>query len=122
MAESRENLVEEEVLLQRAIWRKWNKYTWSGLLCIAIGLIVIVVGLLLDTGPYSAEGLLIGLGIILIIIGIMRLLIGLINPLSPSDLGRSRWRRRKRNQSPLGDPELDLQDQILPGASEDPVV
>ena len=80
------DLVEETVLLDRAIWRKWNKFTWSGLLLILVGLILIGGGLALNMSPYSIAGIIIGIGAIVIIIGIIRLLIGLINPLSPTDL------------------------------------
>lgn len=86
MADPKEDIVEQVVILDRAISRKWNKFTWSGLLLIGIGLILIVFGVLLRMGAYSPEGLVIGLGAIVILIGIVRLLIGLINPLAPSDL------------------------------------
>lgn len=86
MADSDEDLVEETVLLDRAIWRKWNKFTWSGLILILVGLLLIGWGLALNLGPYSIAGILIGLGAIIIIVGIIRVLIGIINPLSPTDL------------------------------------
>jgi hypothetical protein len=86
MADTKPDIVEENRILERAIWRKWNKFIWSGLLFIAIGLVVIVTGLLLNTGAYSVEGLLVGLGVIVIIVGVIRLLIGVINPLTPADL------------------------------------
>ena len=86
MANPKENVVEQTEVLDRAIWRKWNKFTWSGLVLVGSGLIVIAFGLLLRMGAYSPEGLAIGLGAIVILIGIVRLLIGLINPLAPSDL------------------------------------
>jgi hypothetical protein len=72
--------------MEIATQRKLIKFVWSGLLIIMLGLILIVVGLDLNTGAYSAEGLLVGFGAIAIIIGIIRLLIGFIRPLSPSDL------------------------------------
>lgn len=86
MQDPRMNLAEETEIMDRAVWKKWNKYTWSGLLVVGIGFILIVVGLLLHTGAYSAEGLLIGIGAIIVLIGIIRILIGFINPLAPSDL------------------------------------
>ncbi|HLG77707.1 MAG TPA: hypothetical protein VKX46_14915 [Ktedonobacteraceae bacterium] len=86
MADPKIELVEQTEILDRALWRKWNKFTWSGLLIIGIGLLLIVAGLLLNTGAYSTEGLLIGLGAITVLVGIIRILIGLINPLAPSDL------------------------------------
>jgi len=86
MADPKENIVEQTEILDQAISRKWNKFTWSGLMLIGIGLIAIAFGLLLRMGAYSPERLVIGLGAIVILIGIVRLLIGLINPLAPSDL------------------------------------
>ena len=86
MADSRPDIVEENRLLERAIWKKWNKYIWSGLIFMGVGLVVIIVGLLLNTGAYSPEGLIVGLGVIVVIVGVIRLLIGIINPLSPEDL------------------------------------
>lgn len=86
MADPKENIVEQTEILDQAILRKWNKFTWSGLMLIGIGLVAIAFGLLLRMGAYSPEGLVIGLGAIVILIGIVRLLIGLINPLAPSDL------------------------------------
>ncbi len=85
-----EDIVEKNRLLDRAIWRKWSKFVWSGLLYIVIGLVIIVGGLLLNAGAYSAEGLLVGLGVIVVIVGVIRLLIGIINPLSPDDLRKIR--------------------------------
>ncbi len=69
MADPKENIVEQTEILDRAISRKWNKFTWSGLMLIGIGLIVIAFGLLLRMGAYSPEGLVIGLGAIVILIG-----------------------------------------------------
>lgn len=86
MADPKPEVVVDDQSLERAIWKKWNRFIWSGLVFLAIGLVVISIGLLLNTGAYSAEGLLIGLGAIVVIIGIIRLLIGVINPLSPDDI------------------------------------
>jgi hypothetical protein len=72
--------------MDKAAQHKLIKFVWSGLLFIVLGLILIVVGLDLNTGAYSAEGLLAGFGTIAVIVGIIRLLIGFIRPLSPSDL------------------------------------
>ncbi len=82
MAESRHDLVQETEALDRAIKRKWNRFTWSGLLILGVGLVVIAIGVALNTGAY----LIIGLGAIIVIVGIVRILIGLINPLAPADL------------------------------------
>ncbi|GCF07247.1 hypothetical protein [Dictyobacter arantiisoli] len=101
MAEPDPNLVEETEILDRAVSRKWNKYTWSGLLIIGIGCILIVIGRMLDEGAYSTEGLLIGFGAIVVLIGLIRVCIGLINPMLPSDLRRARYERRKQNTEEL---------------------
>jgi len=86
MADSKPDIVEKEWLLQQAIRKKRNKFTWSGLFSIIIGLLITVVGSLLNPSAYSAAGLVIGLGVIIVIIGIIRVLIGIINPLSVDDL------------------------------------
>ena len=72
--------------LRRAEQSKWNKYTWSGLLIILVGLVLIFVGTELNTGAYSSEGLLIGFGALIVLAGIIRTLIGVINPSSPDEL------------------------------------
>jgi hypothetical protein len=72
--------------MDRAAQRKLIKFVWSGLLFIVLGLVLIAFGLSMHTGAYSAEGLLTGFGAIVVIVGVIRLLIGFINPLSPSDL------------------------------------
>src|SRR5690349_22291926 len=72
--------------MDKAAQRKLIKFIWSGLLIIVLGLVLIVVGLDLNTGAYSAEGLLAGFGAIAVIVGIIRLLIGFIRPLSPTEL------------------------------------
>ena len=102
MANPKENVVEQTEVLDRAIWRKWNKFTWSGLVLAGIGLIVIAFGLLLRMGAYSPEGLAIGLGAIVILIGIVRLLIGLINPLAPSDLHHTAAAHEPTDEEILG--------------------
>ncbi len=109
MAESGEDLVVKIEIMDRAVWRKWNKFTWSGLLIIGVGLIMIAVGILLNTGAYSAEGLLLGFGAIVVLIGIVRVFIGLINPLAPGDILR---RRRRKSDD----------DSILAVVSEDPTI
>jgi uncharacterized membrane protein HdeD (DUF308 family) len=73
-------------VFNRALWRKWSRFTVSGLISIIVGIVVIIIGALLNTGAYSAEGLLIGLGAIIVIVGIVRLLIGFISPSTPEDL------------------------------------
>jgi fatty acid desaturase len=74
-------------VFERALWSKWSKYTVSGLVFMAVGFIMIIVGILLNTASYAQAGLLVGgVGVIIVIVGIVRLLIGFINPASPEDL------------------------------------
>lgn len=72
--------------MDKAAQRKLIRFVWSGLFFIVLGLVLIVIGLDLNTGADSAEGLLAGFGAIAVIVGIIRLLIGFIRPLSPTDL------------------------------------
>ncbi|GCE26668.1 hypothetical protein KDA_21520 [Dictyobacter alpinus] len=101
MTDPQSNIVTETEILDRAVWRKWNKYTWSGLIIIGIGCLLIVIGLLLNSGAYSAEGLLIGIGAIVIFIGLMRVAIGFINPMTPADLRRRRKDRTPEETDPI---------------------
>jgi hypothetical protein len=86
MADPQPDIVDEERILERAIWRKWNKFIWSGLFTTAIGLVIIAGGLVLSPASY----LIAGLGVIVVIIGVIRLLIGVINPMTPKDLDNIR--------------------------------
>ena len=79
-------LVEHPEVLEVVQERKKRKFTWSGILVIIFGLLLIGLGLLLHTGVYSAESLIVGIGVIVIIIGILRILIGLIRPIAPDQL------------------------------------
>ena len=98
MAESENEIVEENEILQRAVWKKWNKFTWSGLIIVGIGCVLIALGLPLWSAIGSNGGiLLIGFGAIAVLIGLIRVFIGLINPTLPSDL------RRRRRRHPDGD-------------------
>ncbi len=72
--------------LRRAEKSKSNKYTWSGLLIMLAGVVLIILGVGLRTGAYGSEGLLIGFGGLIVLGGIIRTLIGVINPSSPDDL------------------------------------
>lgn len=101
MAERPSDIVTETEILDRAVWRKWNKFTWSGLLIVGIGCLLVVIGLLMKTGAYSAEGLLIGIGAIVVLIGLIRVAIGFINPMSPSDVRIGRRRRREVDVDPI---------------------
>lgn len=79
-------LVEHPEVLEVVQERKKRKFTWSGISVIIFGLLLIGLGLLLHMGVYSAEGLLVGIGVIAVIIGILRVLIGLIRPIAPDQL------------------------------------
>ncbi len=73
--------------LQRAEKSKWNKFTWSGLLIILVGLILIFVGISLRTGGSTNWGFAaMGIGGLVVLGGIIRTLIGVINPSSPEEL------------------------------------
>ena len=73
--------------LQRAEKSKWNKFTWSGLLIILAGLILVSVGVSLRAGGSSSWGFVaMGIGVLVVLGGIIRTLIGVINPSSPEEL------------------------------------
>ena len=82
----KKELVEHPEVLEDVEERKKRKFTWSGLLVIVVGLAMIIFGLMLHTGAYSLEGVLVVVGGIVVLIGILRILIGLINPIVPSQL------------------------------------
>jgi hypothetical protein len=88
MAQQRVNITRRLRIFNRAVWKKSSRFTVSGLVIAAIGIVVIIFGVIsLDTGIYPSQGfLLIGFGAIIAIIGIVRLLIGFINPAVPEDL------------------------------------
>ncbi len=79
-------LVEHPEVLEVVEERKMRKFTWSGLLLMVIGVVLIAIGLLLNSGFYSVETLLVGVGGLVVVIGILRILIGLIRPIVPSQL------------------------------------
>ena len=84
--QQRPNLAQRMRMLRRAERSKWNRFTWSGLIIIIIGLALIGYGISLHTGAYSGEGIAIGFGALIVIAGIIRVLIGVINPSTPDDL------------------------------------
>jgi protein-S-isoprenylcysteine O-methyltransferase Ste14 len=87
MAYNRTGLARRTRIVQMAIQDKWNRFTWSGLLIILVGIVLITVGLSLRKSFYSTEGLLIGFGAIIVLAGIIRVLIGIINPPTVLALG-----------------------------------
>ncbi len=88
------DLVIEAELLEKAERAKRRKFTRRGLVLAVIGFIFISIGIVLNTGPASTEGLFVGLGIIVLISSIISFLIGLINP-SLADVVRRRRRRQR---------------------------
>jgi hypothetical protein len=86
-----------EELLKRELWehpevlelvveRKKRKFIRSGLLVMLIGVILITSGHFLNTGANSIDGWIVGVGVIVELVGLLRLLIGLIRPLVPSQM------------------------------------
>lgn len=73
-------------VFNRALWRKRSKYTVSGLVFVAIGVVMALIGAGLQISTSSAGVLLLGFGVIIILVGIIRLLIGFISPATPEDL------------------------------------
>ena len=87
MAMNNDKLERQDAVLDRVKVRKWNRFVWSGLVIVAIGVILVMYGFDLNTGvnTFSSESLLIGIGAIIALIGIIRILIGIINPSIPAD-------------------------------------
>lgn len=86
-------------VLEKAEQAKRRRYTRRGLVLSVIGFVLIAIGIVLNTGPASSEGLLVALGIIMLISAIISFLIGVINPFF-SDVVRRRRRRRQRTEIP----------------------
>lgn len=82
----KKELVEHPEVLEVIEERKKRKFTWSGLVVMVVGVAMIVFGLMLRTGAYSLEGVLVVVGGIVVLIGILRILIGWIRPIVPSQL------------------------------------
>jgi hypothetical protein len=79
-------LAEHPEILEVVEERKRRRFTWSGLLLVVIGVALIATGLLINTGVNSIEGWIVGVGALVLLVGILRILIGLINPILPSQL------------------------------------
>jgi uncharacterized membrane protein YedE/YeeE len=86
-------LIKAEIL-EKAERAKKRKFTRRGLVLAVIGIIFIGIGIVLNTGPASTEGLFVGVGIIFLISSIISFLIGVINP-SFADAVRIRRRPRQ---------------------------
>ena len=93
------DIVIKAEVLEKAEQAKKRRYTRRGLVLSVIGFVLIAIGIVLNTGPASSEGLFIALGIIMLISAIISFLIGLINPFF-SDVVRRRRRRRQRTEIP----------------------
>lgn len=88
MASDKDNLALRTELLEKAKTNKRNRFLWSGMVIVAIGLIIIAIGFSQNDGfpSFSSESLLIGIGAIVVLVGSIRMLIGLINPTIPIDI------------------------------------
>lgn len=93
------DIVIKAEVLEKAEQAKRRRYTRRGLVLSVIGFVLIAIGIVLNTGPASSEGLLVALGIIMLISAIISFLIGVINPFF-SDVVRRRRRRRQRTEIP----------------------
>ena len=89
-------LIKAEVL-EKAERAKRIRFTRRGIVLAVIGFIFISIGIVLNTGPASTEGLFVGVGIIILISSIISFLIGVINP-SFADAIRIRRRPRVRTE------------------------
>jgi hypothetical protein len=83
---AKKELLEHPEVLEVVEGRKMRKFTWSGIYVIALGLLLVGFGLLLNIGVSSVKSLVVGIGVIVVIIGILRFLIGLIKPIVPHQL------------------------------------
>ena len=83
---AKRELMEHPEVLEVVEERKKRRFTWSGLLLMVIGVVLIGFGLLLNTGINSIESLIVGVGVIVVLVGFLRILIGLIKPIVPSQL------------------------------------
>ena len=93
------DIVIKAEVLEKAEQSKRRRYTRRGLVLAVIGFVLIAIGIVLNTGPASTEGLFVALGIIMLISAIISFLIGVINPFF-SDVVRRRRRRRQRTEIP----------------------
>lgn len=73
---------------EQALEQKTRRFVPRGFIVLAIGIVLLAIGLLLHTGVRSPEGVLVGIGILVIIIGIIQVLIGLIRPIVPDQVNR----------------------------------
>lgn len=77
-------------LLRQAEQEKKRRFVPRGFVTLVVGIVLLAIGLLLNTGVRSLEGVLVGVGILVIIIGIVMVLIGLIKPITPGQVNPNR--------------------------------
>jgi hypothetical protein len=73
-------------ILRLAEQQKRRRFVPRGIITLVVGIVLLAIGLILNTGVRSLEGVLVGVGLLAIIIGIIMILIGLINPLTPDQI------------------------------------
>ena len=96
--ENNADIVIKAEALEKAERAKKRRYSRRGLVLSLVGIVLIAVGIVLNTGPASSEGFLVAVGVIVLISGIISFLIGLINPFF-SDVIRRRRRRRQETKN-----------------------
>jgi uncharacterized membrane protein YiaA len=96
--EDNADIVIKAEALEKAERAKKRRYSRRGLVLSLVGIVLIAVGIVLNTGPASSEGFFVAVGVIVLISGIISFLIGLINPFF-SDVIRRRRRRRQETEN-----------------------
>jgi uncharacterized membrane protein YiaA len=96
--EDNADIVIKAEALEKAEQAKKRRFTRRGLVLSLVGIVLIAVGIVLNTGPASSEGFFVAVGVIVLISGIISFLIGLINPFF-SDVIRRRRRRRQETEN-----------------------
>jgi uncharacterized membrane protein YiaA len=96
--ENNADIVIKAEALEKAERAKKRRYSRRGLVLSLVGIVLIAVGIGLNTGPASSEGFFVAVGVIVLISGIISFLIGLINPFF-SDVIRRRRRRRQETEN-----------------------
>ena len=80
--------VNDPEILRVAEKQKRRRFVPRGIVSLVVGIVLLAIGMFLNTGIRSLEGFLIGVGLLAIIIGIIMILIGLINPLIPDQINQ----------------------------------
>jgi hypothetical protein len=84
--QTEEERLSNPFLVKQAAVEKRRRFVPRGFITLAVGVVLVVIGLLLHTGVRSLEGVLVGVGVIVIIVGIIMILIGVINPVVPEQV------------------------------------